>query len=172
MKSVAELKRDAKSGTLEARMVLHCGSEDIPERLQGWRKLWGANSVAIFFLNRDGNPSELQLPKASLIEYDGETLTVYSAGYRDLTPAEQKVMDEWKAYSSTPEFTARAEADALTDGSSTYWSEVAHFSKAGMEYLMGTKKERGMKYDWNRQQVQDENVKGEVSMRYEIRKVA
>lgn len=171
MKSVAELKRHAKSRMFEARMLVRCGSEDIPERLQGWRKLWGANSVSIFFINRDGNPSELQLPKASLIEYDGQTLTVYYAGYRELTADEQRVMDGWKVKANTPEFRERAEYDALSDGSSTYYEEVAYFRKEGMEYLMGSKKQHGKRYDWNMRKVQDDGIKGAVCMKYEIRKV-
>ena len=81
-------------------------------------------------------------------------------------------MDEWNRISSTPDFKAREEADALTDGSSTYWSKVAYFRKAGMEYLMGNEKQHGLKYDWNLMKVRDDSIKGEVGMRYEIRKVA
>ena len=120
----------------------------------------------------DGSLSELSIPKASLVEYDGAMLTVYNAGYRDLTVDEQRVMDGWNEKSSTPKFKAQAEIDALTDGSSTYWAEVAYFSRAGHEYLMCTKEQRGMRYDFIRNQVQDAKIKGTVCMQYEIRKIA
>lgn len=81
-------------------------------------------------------------------------------------------MDEWNRISSTPEFQERGRVDALTDGSSTYWEKVAYFRKAGMEYLMGNERQRGLKYDSYLMKVQDDSIKGEVGMRYEIRKVA
>lgn len=173
MKTLADLKREAKSGTLEGKFIHHSQfGENLPMRLQGWRKLVDSNSVAIFFLTSDGKKSELRLDKASLVEYDGKTLTVFNAGYRDLTEEEQGVMNAWKEKSSTPQFKAQEEADALTDGSSTYWAKVAHFSKAGREYLMGFTKQRGMKYDFNTGKVHDDKIKGAVCMQYKIRKAA
>ncbi len=173
MKTLADLKRDAKSGTLEGRIVFHSMWQDgLPERLQGWRRMVDSNSVAIFFRNADGRKSELRLEKSSLVEYDGNSLTVYFAGYRDLNDAEQRVMDGWKKIASTPEFREQAHIDAYTDGSSTYYSERFYFRKAGMEYLMGLERQGGLKYDTYLGKVQDDRIKGEVGMRYEIRKVA
>lgn len=172
MKSLAELKREAKSGTLEGKMLVRCGSSDIPEQLKNWRRIITCNSVSIFFQTNNGNVSQLNLPRACLVEYDGSKLTVYYAGYRDLTAEEQRVMDGWKEKASTPEFQAQANVDALTDGSSTYWAKVSYFSKAGYEYLMGTKEKHGMVYDYNSGQIRDANIKGSVCMQYEIRKIA
>lgn len=169
--TLADLKRDAKSGTLEAKMTVRCGTTDIPERLRGWRKIVDSNSVAIFILRQDGCKSELRLERSSLVEYDGETLIVYNAGYRSLNSLERRLMNEWNKKSGTPEFKHREEVDALTYCSSTYWSKVAYFRNAGMEYLMGCKKERGMKYDFATGTVQDDRIKGAVDMRYEIRKI-
>lgn len=170
MKTLAELKREAKSGVLEGRMLIRGGCNDIPERLKNWRKIVASNSVSIFFQMDDGNVSELRLPRASLVEYDEEKLTVYYAGFRDLTVEEQRVIDGWKDKSSTPEFQAQAEVDALTDGNSTYWAKVAYFTGAGFEYLMGTTEQRGLKYDYNRRQIRDAKIKGAVCMQYAIRK--
>lgn len=171
MKTLADLKRDAISGTLEGRITLHSmWGADLPERLQGWRRLIGSNSVAIFFRAPDGKKSELRLEKSSLIEYDGTSLTVYFAGYRDLNDEERRVMDEWNKIASTPEFKERAELDALTDGSSTYWEKVFYFRKSGKEYLMGKERQNGLKYDWYLMKVMDDRIKGEIGIRYEIRK--
>lgn len=172
MKTLQDLKRDAKSGEYEARLILRCVSTDIPERLQGWRRIIGSNSVAVFLATNDGRKSELPVPRASLVEYDGKTIKQYCAGYRCLTPEEQNVLEKWERYASAPDFIARAEADAYTDGTSTYWEKVAFFSRAGREYLMGSKKERGMVYDWQKDMVCDDNVKGTLSMVYEIRRVS
>lgn len=137
MKTLADLKRDAKTGTLEGRITLHSMlGADLPERLQGCRRIIGSNSVAIFFRAPDGNKIELRLEKSSLIEYDGTSLTVYFAGYRDLNDEERRVMDGWKKISSTPEFKAREEMDALTDGLLTYWEKIFYFRKSGKEYLI------------------------------------
>lgn len=171
MKTLQDLKRDAKSGMYEARMVLRCGTTDIPERLQGWRKIIGSNSVAIFLMMNDGRKSELTVSRASLVEYDGEYIRQYLAGFRAPTEKEQAVLDEWKSYASEPSFVAQAEADAYTDGTSTYWTEVAFFSKAGYEYLMGCKKKRGMIYDRQRGMVQDDRIKGALFMEYEVRRI-
>ncbi len=173
MKTLAELKREVKSGTLEGKFIYHGNfGENLPVRLQGWRKLIDSNSVSIFFLTPDGKKSELRLDKASLVEYDGKTLTVFNPGYRELTEDEQSVMNAWNEKSSTPEFKAQAEVDALTDGSSTYWEKVFFFRDAGREYLMGFTRQRGMKYDFNTGKVQDDKIKGAVCMQYEIRKAA
>lgn len=168
--TLADLKRAAKTKTLEGRCVFHSMWQDgLPERLQGWRRIVDSNSVAIFFQNADGKKSELRLEKSSLVEYDGKSLTVYFAGYRDLNDVERKVMDGWKKIKSTPEFREREYSDAYTDGSSTYCSEVYYFRKAGMEYLMGLEKQRGLKYVSHLGKVQDDGIKAEVGMRYEIR---
>ena len=89
-----------------------------------------------------------------------------------MNAAERKVMDGWNKIASTPEYQERGRVDALTDGSSTYWEKVSYFRKAGMEYLMGNERQRGLKYDSYLMKVQDDSIKGEVGMRYEIRKVA
>lgn len=160
MKTLADLKRDAKSGTLEGKLAFHSMWQDgLPERLQGWRRLIDSNSVAIFFLTADGRKSELRLEKASLVEYDGTSLTVYFAGHRDLNEAERKVMSEWNKKEQA-------------DSSLTYWSKLSHFKAAGMEYLMGDDKYGGLKYDSYLKKVRDDSIKGEVGMRYEIRKAA
>lgn len=171
MKTLADLKRDAKTGMYEGRMIVRCGSTtDIPEKLRGWRRIQSSNSKAVFFLRDDGKLSELRVEKSSLVEYDGDYLTTYRAGYRDLNDKEKKVMDGWKSYSGTPDFKERAKVDVYTDGSSTYWSKVAYFKKSGMEYLMGLEKQGGLKYDLRTGKVQDDSIKGEVDMKYEIRK--
>ncbi|MCI9290285.1 MAG: hypothetical protein HFE32_00600 [Clostridia bacterium] len=173
MKTLAELKREAKSGILEGKFIHHSQfGANLPKRLQGWRKLIDSNSVAIYFLTSDGKKSELRLDKASLVDYDGQTLTIFNAGYRDLTEEEKYVMNVWKEKSSTSQFKAQEELDALSDGSSTYWAKVFYFRKVGYEYLMGFNKQRGMKYDTIMGKVQDDKIKGTICMQYQIRRVA
>ena len=84
MKTLADLKRDAKSGNMSMVMLEWYGKTgvDIKPILRGIRKVEGANSVALLLRNNEGNTSELRIKYATLIEYDGENLTVYDAGQR------------------------------------------------------------------------------------------
>lgn len=37
---------------------------------------------------------------------------------------------------------------------------------------MGNERQYGLKYDWNLMQVMDDRIKGEIGIRYEIRKAS
>lgn len=168
MKTLAELKREAKAGILSAELVERFGSDQIPERLRGRRKIIGANTKDIKFMNLDGTISELRIDAASLIEYDGITLKVFRPGLRGLNPEEQIVMDGWKVIAETPEYRRELEADIYTDGSSAYYRQKAYFEKHNMLYLMGFERQRGKKYDLNSGQISDYNVRGDMILCYKI----
>lgn len=170
LKTLTDLRRDAKSEKLEGRIVYHwMWKEGLPERLQGWRKITDSNSVAIFFQNKDGRKSELRIERASLVDYDGETLIIYNGAERNLNEKEQHVMDEWNKIAQTEDYKKRAYYDALSDGSSTYYQKLAFFQKAGYEYLLGYEKQHGMKYEWSTGKVYDESIKGDILIKYELR---
>ena len=63
MKTLADLKRDAKSGNMSMEMLEWYGKtgEDIKLILRGIRKVEGANSVALLLRNNEGNTSELRI---------------------------------------------------------------------------------------------------------------
>lgn len=178
--SVAQLKRDAKEGNLRAVMTVRFGEsveqEDLPERMQGARKIIGANSNALIFedaLDAD-KTSFLELPKAGLVEYTDDYLRIYSAGYREPNAAEQRVLDEWQEIQNSKHYQQQAEIDCLTDGSSTYWWMVGFFQEKGMGYLMGHEKQRGLSLDFNKRNVgdkafiRDESIRGEVALEYQL----
>lgn len=160
MKTLAQLKRDAKAGNIETRMTYRYG-EEIPERLQGWRKLVNSNSVAIFFRNADGKESELRIRTAALVDYDENALTVYGIGQRELTDEERAALYEWEAIEA-----------GLTMWDSGYWKKKDFFEKRGMEHLEGFEFVRGLKYDRNTGKVYDMQVRGDVELRYELRTAA
>lgn len=174
MKTLSQLKTDAKSGKIFARMTIRNGEEctekNTPARLLDYRQIVDANTKSIFFMNSDGRKSELPIEKASLLEYTDDYIIIYNAGYRELNKQESAIFNEWKKKSSEKEFCARAEADALTGGTSTYWAEVAFYSKHNALYLMGSEKQGGLKYDWNLKKIQDDKIKGTISMKYEIKR--
>lgn len=178
--SVAQLKRDAKEGKLRAIMTVRFGEiveqEDLPARMRGARKIVGANSNSLMFEDavEAGKTSMLELPKAALVEYTEDYLRIYAAGHREPNGLEQAVLDAWKAVEDTEDYQKRAEYDALTDGSSTYWQKVGFFRDKGMEYLMGFEKQRGLSVDINRRNrgdkafIRDESIRGEIALEYRL----
>ncbi len=170
IKSLAELKRQARTGQYEAKMIFRYG-KDIPEQMQGWRRIVTADSVGIYFLRPDGNLSELRLEKASLVEYDGAILTVFQAGRRSLNEAEKTVMEGWLRKRNTDGFREQEMVDALTDESSTYFQEISYFANAGYEYLAGHKKQKGLRYELHSGLIIDDKIKGDVEFQYEVRAI-
>ena len=163
IKTLSQLKRDAKSGKVYMEMIERFGSTDIPDKLKGRRQLVDANSVGVKFLNNDGKKSELRVEAASLIEYTDKELTAYTPGLRDLTEAEKDIMDSWELQRDK----RMEELDLMTDGSSQYWKRKTFFIDAGYEYLLGNTKQ-GKKYDFNTKKVRDNKIKGDVELKYKI----
>jgi hypothetical protein len=85
-----------------------------------------------------------------------------------LTPDEQVIFDRWEEVKKRTNFKERQEVDALSDGSSTFWQEKHFFQDAGYEYLFGTEKKQGKKFDWNTRKVWDNQIKGDVILKYEL----
>jgi len=166
--SLANLKRDAKSGKLYGELVERFGETEIIDRLKGRRKVVGANTVGITFLNTDGKKSECRIDRAALMEYTGDMLIVFNPGLRELNNEESKVMQGWKEIEQTDEYKHRAEIDALSDGSSTYWQRVKYFRDAGKEYLMGHDEQGGCKYDFNTGKIRDKSIRGDAILKYKM----
>ena len=155
-KTLAQLRRDAKSGTLVMEMVEHFGrtGDQIPPRLRGPRPLVDANSVSVFFLNADGKKSACDIARASLVDYDDEGLTVYRFGHRPLTGAEAAALAEWEEIRQSKQ----------------YQDWKSFWSKKGMEYMscFDTTAGHGRYYDAAINEVWDLNVRGEAILRYRI----
>lgn len=120
-------------------------------------------------LNEDKNATKgsfLEFTKASLTEYDGDTLKVYFAGRRDLTADEQRIRDN--VPSKRPENKERAEFEALSDGSGLFYADQHYYKENDSEYLAGHTTSKGMRYDYNTQAIQDDKIKGELSLSYKI----
>lgn len=162
MKTLAQLKRDAKEGKLSLEMIEWYGKtgEDIPTRLQGVRKVTGANTVALMVLNADGEKSELRLDSANLIEYSDDALVVYTPGYRDLTENERKMLDAWEA-----EQKAYLERYPMAD---TYWQKKKFFEDRKTSWLLGYDMVHGKKYIAYKGKVMDRAVKGDAILRYKV----
>lgn len=162
MKTLAQLKRDAKDKKISLEMIEWYGQKgaEIPERLRGVRKVIGANSVAIMLLNADGKESELRPEAASLVEYDENTLTIYAAGYRELTEKESKVLAEWET-----EEKAYLEKYPTAE---TFWKKKHFFMDRGCEWLLGFSPVNGKIYNLATNKVRDRAVKGDVILKYSV----
>ena len=171
-KTLADLKRDCKNGAIEVELqAAGMWANGLPERLKGWRRAIGANTVAVFFQNADWRKSELSLSCASLVEYTENAITVYKPGARDFTDEEKRILEEWKKIEETPEYKKQAEMDIYTDGSSTFYKQKYFFKDRGAEYLLGYDWQAGKKYDYNTGRVLDKKIKGEPELVYNVRRV-
>ena len=161
MKTLADLKRDAKAGKIRLELIDRYGKtgEDIPERLRGIRDVAGVNTVALKLRNSRGEESELRFSRANLMSYDGETLTVYAAGYRDVTEKERAVMAEAEA--------VKADYEREHPGSDSYYKVLRFYAESSCPWMRPYGDEtQGKRYDAQLNKVLDKSVKGEVVLRY------
>ena len=164
MKTLVQLKQDAKSGRMSMEMIERYGAygEQIPEKLRGIRRVVGANTVALHLQNNDGNISELQVKCASLVEYDVDTLVVYEAGLRDLTDEERTILAEWK----------RIEDEHIKQNpfGDTYWKRKNYFATCTCPWLDGGDAVRGkrLEYVCGTPKIRDNSIKGEAILKYRV----
>lgn len=158
--TLAQLKREANAQSISAEMIYRYGKE-IPERLRGIRKATRANTVSIFFQNADGSESELHIRAASLIDYDGETLTIYEAGRREMTDQEQKIVYEAN--------TERKRYEEKYPHSESWFVTSAFIRKnyPDFEYLTGHETKRGKRKNYDGT-ITDNAIKGEAIIKYRI----
>ena len=158
--TLAHLKREANAQSISAEMIYRYG-EEIPERLRGIRKVTRANTVSIFFQNTDGRESELSIKAASLIDYDGETLTIYEAGKREPNAKEKAILQEYEK--------AKAEHEKINPFSDGYWHKVNFFKNSPCPYLSGFDsiggKSKRYNYDGT---ITDNAIKGAAIIKYKI----
>lgn len=176
MKTRAEFFRDAKTQSITLELIERFGSKDIKEKLQGKRKVGKVQSNGLYLINENGDKSFLELAKASLMEYTGNELRVYNAGCREMTEKEKQVMKEWEKISNTEDYKRQAQIDAMSDGSSTYYTEKRFFTNKKMEYLMGVSNRAknlifSKYHNGEKECIRDENVKGEVILIYKVERV-
>lgn len=168
----SQLFRDAKVGSISLEMTERYG-EKPPENFQKIRKVVRAVSNDLHLENMDGNGvSRLTIPRASLVEYTDNSLTIYAPGYREPTEQEKAILARWDEITSTDKYKEQAMADIYSDGSTTYYQEKYFFQKNNAEYLTGFNEQRGMQLDFNRRSdgdpkfIRDATVKGQPILKY------
>lgn len=171
MKTLADLKRDLNKGD---RLVMtfnamEGSSERIKQFIGVERYIVAKNTTGVkLSLNKDDTKgSFLDYPKkATLCEYDGETLKIYDAGFRELTADEKRVKDN--VPSSRKENKEAVMQEIMTDGSGFYWKDKQYYKENEMEYLAGHESFRGLRYHYNTGMIEDESIKGNLSLAYKI----
>lgn len=174
--TVAELKRNAKSGKLSMELLQEgMWADGLPNRLKGIRPCVGVNSTHLILKAADSEKrSQCDIPRASLVEYTGTTLKIYYPGLRAPTALEKAALDEWDKITETPDFKERVHRDMLTDGWSTHRQKEKFFQDKGMYYLTGFQEEKGLllvldkKARGEAAYIRDKSIKGDLQLSYKI----
>lgn len=175
--TLSELKREAKNGTVKFELIERYGEtgEQIPERCRGVRTVAKVNTVAITLKTESEQTSELRYPAATLIDYDGETLTIYDPGTRELTQEEQ---NEFKKYHRELE-----QYKEKYPYSNPYWFGNGYKKNSPYPYLMDFDKHNGKRVKWEKPTensdpemiyrgfvpvIIDDAIKGNAILKYKI----
>lgn len=120
------------------------------------------NGVTLSINKEDTKGSFLELPKASLVEYDNNIIRVYLCGVRELNASERYIM------AHEPKDEAQSKIDMMNDGSTMYYRRQSYYEGLKANYLRGHDTEKGLQYNINDKNVYDESIKGELSLEYKI----
>jgi hypothetical protein len=160
MKSLADLKRDITK-TKQIILLREPDNPRIFEKIQG-------TSFKLKKVN--GGFTYLEIPKATLLEYDGTTVKIYEPGIRELTAEEQKIRDD------EPKDDEQFRIDMLSDGNTMFYRKQRYYKETGLFYLFGTEKEQGKRLTNNKgadgivkPMIEDDNIKGKLSIEYELK---
>lgn len=163
MKSLADLKRYAKSGKIKLEMTYRYGM-DLPTYCQGIRSITNVNSVGFTLVTPEGKESVFRYSTAKLTEYDGDTLIIYAPAQREPTPEEQAVLDEAK----------RIVDEYIKEypyGEGWYWSKKRFFQRSNCPWMDGYKMIRGKRYLSHNGKVLGCSIKGEIIHKYIVHHV-
>ena len=163
--TLAELKREAAAGTIKFEMTERYGEtgDKIPERCRGIREVKRVNTVGIMLVTADGKESELRFDSAKLVDYNGEFLTIYAAGERDVTAEEQAVLDGAKAIQDR-------HLRVNPYGNGGFWECKQFFKDSPCPWMSGYETIRGKRYNY-KGKVVDNSVRGNAILKYRIHHV-
>lgn len=161
MATLAQLKRDANSGKMSLLLFWRYGAtgDDLPNRLRGRRQVIRANSVGLV-IRTGTEETMLYIDNAKLVDYDGETLTVYRPVYRDLTDQERFVLNTWN--------TKETEYFLKNPFGDSYGMRKKYFAESPCPWMDGITKVRGKSYVSHKDKVLDHSIRGDVALRYQV----
>jgi len=159
MKTLSDLKRDLTVG--KTVILKSCLGVEKNEK----RTVFKLQSNNVCFLKEDGkSKSWLELPKASLLEYDGKTIKIFRVGIRELTQEEKDII------AKEPKDEKQEGIDIISDGSVMYNRRKHYYKDVGKFYLFGTEKEQGKRLTHadKTAKIEDDSIKGELELVYEV----
>jgi len=164
MKTLADLKRDLKIGMTIT--LIEAPTMPTHKWLNVKRFVVKTQTKGVYLSpnQTDKSGSYLEFANAKLTEYDGKEIRTYQPGHRELTTQEKNALDNRP--SNRPENREIVEIDILTDSNRTFWMDREYFRNIGMDYLdhgRGTKR-----LDYNTLTIIDEQIKGNLELRYSI----
>jgi len=164
----AQLKRDLTKGrTLTMTFnAMAASSENVKSRLNIPRYIIGTqtNGITLSPNPESKQGSFLELPVASLTEYDGETIRIYKPNRRPLTPDEQALIDNMPSHRA--ENRQLCENDALSDGSTTYWMDKKYLADNSANWYWDW--DKGQRFDSNDMMMWDKKIKGDLDLEYQL----
>lgn len=183
MKTRADLFRDLRKEGCQLLKIAHQGEnlEEIKARngrtkgMEAWRKITKIQTNSICL-----EGSWLDIPPASLLEYDGKTIKLYTTGYRELNTDEQAVLNEWRKITETEKYKEDALYDIMTDFHQTFYQKKRFFENCKYPYLLdfgdfknGKRFTNEVYIGYNNsikgEFILDKSLKGYIYMEYAIR---
>lgn len=126
-----------------------------------YRRIMGMQGKSVVFRMSNGRYVTQPLPRKELCSFTGETLVIHAANFRSMTAEEESFVKQWMKKSQ--------EIKLRNPGINLRVVKQDYFRNHGYEYLLGTKKIKGKRYDWSSGLVEDETSQGEVIHVYRIR---
>ena len=164
MKTFADFKRDAAKGNMSLELIDWYGKtgEEIPKRIRGARRVVKCTQSSLILQGTE--ESRLDYLRSSLLDYDGETLTIYTSGRRPLNEQEQRIVWQWQ----------KLEADYKLSGKSdeaVYYLRKEYYRNSECPWLFSDSFVKGKltEHDGNVPMIRDKDLRGGVTMRYRVR---
>ena len=161
MKTLADLKRDLKIGTM---LTLTQSFFPGHKFLNVPRYVVKNNSVGIELnANKEAKSGScLNLKRASLIKYDGTTLKIFDPAERPLTAEEQTILNGLP--SMQPKNKELCEHDLISDGSTTFFMDKKYLMDKNAGWYW--KEAQGKYYHKNDNTMTDYTIKGKLLLQY------
>lgn len=126
-----------------------------------YRRIMGMQGKKVLLRMNNGRYVAQPLPRKELCSFDGKTLIIYSADFRPTTPDEDVFIQRWMERARQIRF-QNPELNLQV-------FKQDYFREHGYEYLLGTKKVKGKRFDWKSHLVEDESLQGQIMFMYRLR---
>lgn len=163
MKRFSDLKRDAAKGNMSLELTEWYGKtgEAIPARIRGIRRVIKCTQNSLTLQGKA--ESRLDYLRSSLLDYDGETLTLYTSGRRPLNEQERRIVLQWQ----------KLEADyklSVKSDEAVYRLRKEYYRNCECPWLYSDTFVKGKltEHDGTKPMIRDKNHRGGMTMRYKV----